>query len=72
MNLTDKWEVDSAALIGFHTGTIPDHRALSVLNKNGITDYYHKARVNDIHGFEEVFAQCTRCITAFLEKYANI
>lgn len=43
--LQDKWEVDSAALIGYHTGKGPDSRAMSTLAKFGTTDYKHKARI---------------------------
>lgn len=43
-NLGDKWEVDSAALIGYHLGKQPDRRALATLAENGITDYKHKVR----------------------------
>ena len=42
--LEEKWEVDSAALIGYHTGKSPDHRARNALKDNGILDYKHKAR----------------------------
>lgn len=125
--LTDQWEVDSAALIGYHTGKSPDPRAVSVLREKGITNYSHNARqitLDDFHkydwifgmdhenlkvltnmkpqnskavvdmlgkydplkeivirdpyydnhndGFKAVFDQCTRCITAFLEKYEGI
>ncbi|KAL6265445.1 low molecular weight phosphotyrosine protein phosphatase 1-like isoform X1 [Pogonomyrmex barbatus] len=42
--LQHQWEVDSAALIGYHTGKIPDNRALSTLKENGITNYSHRAR----------------------------
>lgn len=43
-NLTDKWEVDSAALIGYHTGKSPDSRAMSTLKDKGIKNYSHRAR----------------------------
>ncbi|XP_043279436.1 low molecular weight phosphotyrosine protein phosphatase-like [Venturia canescens] len=42
--LEDQWEVESAALIGYHTGKSPDRRAMSTLRDKGITDYSHKAR----------------------------
>ncbi|XP_015182306.1 PREDICTED: low molecular weight phosphotyrosine protein phosphatase-like isoform X2 [Polistes dominula] len=127
MGLNDRWEVDSAAIIGYHTGKNPDPRAISVLKEKGITNYSHSARkitpgdfdkydwifgmdheniatLNDLKppnskavvdylgkydplneliirdpyydnhndGFEAVFNQCTRCITAFLEKHEGI
>lgn len=40
----NQWEVESAAIMGYHTGKVPDHRALSTLKKNGITRYSHRAR----------------------------
>ncbi|XP_043279435.1 low molecular weight phosphotyrosine protein phosphatase-like isoform X2 [Venturia canescens] len=43
--LEDKWEVESAALIRYHLGKSPDHRAMSTLREKGITDYSHKARL---------------------------
>ena len=42
--LEDSWSVDSAALIGYHTGKGPDQRAIKVLKNKGINDYSHKAR----------------------------
>lgn len=42
--LQDAWEVDSAALIGYHTGKNPDSRARETLKAKGINDYSHKAR----------------------------
>ena len=42
--LQNEWEVDSAALIGYHTGKGPDNRAMKTLKNRGITDYSHKAR----------------------------
>lgn len=42
--LKNQWEVESAAMIGYHTGKMPDHRALSTLKENGITNYSHRAR----------------------------
>ncbi|XP_076292521.1 low molecular weight phosphotyrosine protein phosphatase-like isoform X1 [Lasioglossum baleicum] len=52
------WGVESAALIGYHTGKGPDHRAMSTLRNNGITDYSHKARpitVEDFNTFDWIF-----------------
>lgn len=42
--LKNQWEVESAAIIGYHTGKVPDHRAMSTLKENGITNYSHRAR----------------------------
>lgn len=52
------WDVDSAALRGYHVGEGPNHRTLDILAKNGIENYYHIARV------------VSR--TQFLLKFANI
>ncbi|KMQ91272.1 low molecular weight phosphotyrosine protein phosphatase [Lasius niger] len=124
--LKNQWEVESAAMIGYHTGKVPDHRALSTLKENGITNYSHRARqiteddfdkfdwifgmdndnIQDLNGlkptesqakvellgsydpsgeviirdpyydagsagFQKVYEQCLRSVTAFLNKYAN-
>ncbi|XP_070161914.1 low molecular weight phosphotyrosine protein phosphatase-like [Polyergus mexicanus] len=56
--LKNQWEVESAAIIGYHTGKIPDHRALSTLQENGITNYSHRARQinqNDFNKFDWIF-----------------
>ncbi|XP_001606349.1 low molecular weight phosphotyrosine protein phosphatase isoform X2 [Nasonia vitripennis] len=56
--LEDDWEVDSAALIGYHTGKNPDRRAMEVLKAKGIKDYSHKARTlesNDYTKFDWIF-----------------
>ncbi|XP_033334245.2 low molecular weight phosphotyrosine protein phosphatase [Megalopta genalis] len=58
LNVQHSWEVDSAALIGYHTGKGPDHRAMKVLRENGITNYSHKARPiteEDFHTFDWIF-----------------
>ncbi|XP_054006679.1 low molecular weight phosphotyrosine protein phosphatase-like [Hylaeus anthracinus] len=44
LGVSDSWEVESAALIGYHTGKNPDHRAMSTLREKGIINYSHKAR----------------------------
>ncbi|CAB0042402.1 unnamed protein product [Trichogramma brassicae] len=57
-NLEDKWEVDSAAIIGYHTGKSPDPRTIGVLKEEGITDYKHKARTvkkSDFLEFDYIF-----------------
>ncbi|EZA62017.1 hypothetical protein DMN91_003398 [Ooceraea biroi] len=56
--LKNQWEVDSAAIMGYHTGKMPDHRALSTLRENGITNYAHRARQitqDDFHKFDWIF-----------------
>ncbi|XP_076619323.1 low molecular weight phosphotyrosine protein phosphatase [Colletes latitarsis] len=58
LNISDLWEVDSAALIGYHTGKSPDHRAMSTLREKGITNYSHKARPitkDDFTKFDWIF-----------------
>uniref|UniRef100_A0A0K0DJA9 LMWPc domain-containing protein n=1 Tax=Angiostrongylus cantonensis TaxID=6313 RepID=A0A0K0DJA9_ANGCA len=71
-----RWEVDSAAIIGFHSGKSPDRRALSTLKKFGITDYVHKARVAttaDIREFDYIFGMDDSNISDLrdLEKQTN-
>lgn len=44
MGLSDYWEADSAAILQYHIGNPPEPRAMSTLEKNGITDYSHLAR----------------------------
>ncbi|XP_046826008.1 uncharacterized protein LOC124427308 isoform X1 [Vespa crabro] len=58
IGLTDQWEVDSAALIGYHTGKNPDRRAMSVLKQRGLTSYSHRARqitVDDFNKYDWIF-----------------
>ncbi|XP_015429135.1 PREDICTED: low molecular weight phosphotyrosine protein phosphatase-like [Dufourea novaeangliae] len=58
LGVSHLWEVESAALIGYHTGKGPDHRAMSTLRENGITNYSHKARPiteNDFNRFDWIF-----------------
>nr|XP_050856373.1 low molecular weight phosphotyrosine protein phosphatase 1-like isoform X2 [Vespula vulgaris] len=45
MNLVNYWEADSAAILKYHVGNPPEPRAMSTLQKNGITEYSHKARL---------------------------
>lgn len=45
MNLVNYWEVDSAAILQYHVGNPPEPRAISTLQKNGITEYSHKAKL---------------------------
>ncbi|KAF7393815.1 hypothetical protein HZH68_010634 [Vespula germanica] len=126
LDLTNQWEVNSAALIGYHTGKNPDRRAMSILKQKGLTSYSHRARPitvddfdkydwifgmdvqniqelnklkpqgskaiiellgkydpqgetiirdpyydDDITGFEKVYDQCVRSITAFLQKHKD-
>lgn len=44
LGLNESWEVESAAIIGYHTGKCPDPRAMATLREKGITNYYHRAR----------------------------
>ncbi|KAK0084829.1 hypothetical protein PV325_006355 [Microctonus aethiopoides] len=56
--LTDSWEVDSAALISYHTGKSPDHRAMTTIKEKGIENYSHRARPiskSDFHEFDWIF-----------------
>ncbi|XP_015590822.1 low molecular weight phosphotyrosine protein phosphatase [Cephus cinctus] len=56
--LNDLWYVESAALIGYHTGKNPDHRAMTTLREKGITNYSHKARPikkDDFEKFDWIF-----------------
>ncbi|XP_065362161.1 low molecular weight phosphotyrosine protein phosphatase 2-like [Calliphora vicina] len=48
----EDWFVDSAALVGYHSGSLPDERALSVLESHGIT-YNKEARVIKQEDFKE-------------------
>ncbi|GJQ78028.1 primo-2 [Trypoxylus dichotomus] len=41
--IQDKWEVDSAALGGWHVGNLPDQRAMATLHKHNIP-YNNRAR----------------------------
>lgn len=47
-----QWEVDSAALGTWHIGHGPDKRTMQTLEKNGITNYVHKARAVSIQTVE--------------------
>ncbi|XP_011872536.1 PREDICTED: low molecular weight phosphotyrosine protein phosphatase-like [Vollenhovia emeryi] len=56
--LQDQWEVESAAVMGYHTGKKPDTRARSTLQANGITNYSHKARPikpSDFNEYDWIF-----------------
>ncbi|XP_012528471.1 low molecular weight phosphotyrosine protein phosphatase 1 isoform X2 [Monomorium pharaonis] len=58
MGLTDFWEVESAAVLGYHVGNGPEPRAISTLQKAGITDYSHIARqiaTKDFYEFDWIF-----------------
>lgn len=44
MGLSDSWEVDSAAILGYHVGNGPEPRAMATLRNAGITNYSHIAR----------------------------
>ncbi|CAJ0602860.1 unnamed protein product [Cylicocyclus nassatus] len=56
--ISDQWIVESAAVIDYHNGKPPDNRAMKTLEKFGITDYKHRARVattSDIRDFDYIF-----------------
>ncbi|CAL7936457.1 unnamed protein product [Xylocopa violacea] len=58
LDLLNYWEVDSAALLGYHVGNDPEPRAISTLKKKGITQYTHKARqitIEDFYKFNWIF-----------------
>ena len=40
-----KWIIDSAATADYNIGLPPNHRTMSTLEKNGIKDYSHAARL---------------------------
>ncbi|CAJ0572130.1 unnamed protein product, partial [Mesorhabditis spiculigera] len=42
--LENRFDVDSAAVAGYHTGKRPEKRTLETLKKYGLTDYEHRAR----------------------------
>ncbi|VDM42424.1 unnamed protein product [Toxocara canis] len=55
--LSDKWKVESAAVIDYHVGRQPDKRTLETLKKFGITEYKHKARqvtTEDFRNFDYI------------------
>ncbi|XP_043605153.1 low molecular weight phosphotyrosine protein phosphatase-like isoform X2 [Bombus pyrosoma] len=51
LGLNESWEVESAAIIGYHTGKCPDPRAMSTLREKGITNYSHTARTVNTDDF---------------------
>ncbi|KAF7990083.1 hypothetical protein HCN44_009026 [Aphidius gifuensis] len=56
--LDNYWDIDSAALIGYHTGKSPDNRAMSTLRDKGIKNYNHRARPitkKDFDNFDWIF-----------------
>nr|XP_027195925.1 low molecular weight phosphotyrosine protein phosphatase-like [Dermatophagoides pteronyssinus] len=56
-NLTDKWFCDSAATSSYHTGDLPDYRAIQVLKEHGLQTE-HRARKltkEDFNKFEWIF-----------------
>ncbi|XP_076235866.1 low molecular weight phosphotyrosine protein phosphatase [Calliopsis andreniformis] len=58
LDLYDFWEADSAALLQYHVGKSPEPRAISTLMKNGITEYFHVARLitkEDFYKFDWIF-----------------
>ncbi|KAH0955357.1 hypothetical protein HN011_004975 [Eciton burchellii] len=58
MGLSDFWEVESAAILGYHVGNGPEPRAIATLRKAGITNYSHIARqitTDDFYKFDWLF-----------------
>ncbi|XP_011339886.1 low molecular weight phosphotyrosine protein phosphatase isoform X2 [Ooceraea biroi] len=58
MGLSDFWDVESAAILGYHVGNNPEPRAMSTLRKAGITNYSHIARqitLDDFYKFDWIF-----------------
>ncbi|XP_061388780.1 low molecular weight phosphotyrosine protein phosphatase 2-like [Musca vetustissima] len=47
-----EWLVDSAALVGYHSGSLPEERVLNVLQQHGI-HYDKEARVINSQDFQE-------------------
>lgn len=50
--VASEWEVDSAAIGGWHVGKSPDHRALKTMSNHGLP-YSNKARQITKRDFEE-------------------
>ena len=50
--LSSDWLVDSAALVGYHSGSLPDERALNVLERHGFR-YNKVARTIKSEDFKE-------------------
>lgn len=45
MKIGDKWEIDSAAIGGWHVGNPPDWRALDTMKKHGVPYSNHARQV---------------------------
>lgn len=59
LDLTDLWNVDSAAILRYHVGNNPEPRAIATLRRAGITNYRHIAREitrEDFYNFDWIFA----------------
>lgn len=46
MNLGDQWEIDSAAIGGWHVGNPPDWRALDTMKNHNVPYNNHARQVN--------------------------
>ncbi|XP_018400913.1 PREDICTED: low molecular weight phosphotyrosine protein phosphatase-like [Cyphomyrmex costatus] len=71
MDLTDFWEVESAALLEYHVGNDPEPRAIATLQKAGITDYSHIARkitTDDFYKFDWIFGMDEYIIHLLYDK----
>ncbi|XP_070519552.1 low molecular weight phosphotyrosine protein phosphatase 1-like isoform X2 [Cardiocondyla obscurior] len=58
MGLTDFWEVESAGILRYHIGNVPEPRAMSTLQKFEIQNYSHIARqitTDDFYNFNWIF-----------------
>ncbi|CAD6197872.1 unnamed protein product [Caenorhabditis auriculariae] len=49
----EEWDVDSSAIIGYHTGKSPETRTMQTLRKFGIKNYEHRARVTSTADFKK-------------------
>ncbi|KAL4716888.1 hypothetical protein ACJJTC_012699 [Scirpophaga incertulas] len=57
MNVTDQWEIDSAAIGSWHVGNPPDWRAIDTMKRHGVP-YNNCARqivAEDFHNFDYIF-----------------
>ena len=48
MNVGEQWEIDSAAIGGWHVGNPPDWRALDTMKKHDVPYSNHARQVLDI------------------------
>ncbi|KAH8251578.1 hypothetical protein KR038_002285, partial [Drosophila bunnanda] len=69
--LQKEWHVESAAIEGWHSGSIPDERALRVMAKHNIsyTGYARILTTDDFMKFDYIFGM-DRCNLAALNRMA--